>query len=188
MGVGRTKSTKSTAMKYRPMDSCRSLAKGTKPLAEAATVQHVLVMMLVHVCRKIMYGADISVRVGIYVLGTLIVSVIGDFTAENSTSFFAQADNFLNRIFVRVGWGWTLLMVSTFVGLTSYTTSCGNRDVIRNQGLRMLIGTLVWFLYTSAFAIIEHRSGICSVTKYLTKTACASKGYRWRGFDISGNF
>ena len=173
-------------MKYRPLDTCRSLAKGTKPLAEAATIQHVLVMMVVHVARKILYGSDISIRVGIYVLGTLIVAVIGDFTAENSTSYFAQGDNFLNRIFVRVGWGWTLFLVSTFVGLTSYTTSCGKKDVIRNQALRMLIGTLVWFCYTTLFVIVEYKSGICSVTKYLDKASCASKGYRWRGFDISG--
>jgi len=174
-------------MKYRPLDTCRSLAKGTKPLAEAATIQHVLVMMVVHVARKILYGSDISIRVGIYVLGTLIVAVIGDFTAENSTSYFAQGDNFLNRIFVRVGWGWTLFLVSTFVGLTSYTTSCGKKDVIRNQALRMLIGTLVWFCYTTLFVIVEYKSGICSVTKYLDKASCASKGYRWRGFDISGH-
>ena len=49
-------------------------------------------------------------------------------------------------------------------------------------------GTLVWFCCTTLFEIIEHRSGICSVTKYLSKGSCAAKGFRWRGFDISGTF
>ena len=46
----------------------------------------------------------------------------------------------------------------------------------------------MWFCCTTLFEIIEHRSGICSVTKYLSKGSCAAKGFRWRGFDISGTF
>ena len=72
------------------------------------------------------------------------------------------------------------------MAVTSFTTSCGNRDVVRNQVLRLAMGTLVWFTFTSIFEIIEYRSGICSVTKYLSKQKCAAKGYRWKGFDISG--
>ena len=36
---------------------------GTRPLAEAATVSHVLGMMVVHLSRKIIYGVDISHKV-----------------------------------------------------------------------------------------------------------------------------
>merc|ERR1719189_745502 len=144
-------------------------------------------MMVVQFCRRILYGADISVRVGVYIIGTTILSVIGDFSKENSTSFFANPDNFLNYYFVKLGWGWTLTLVSIFVGLTSFTTSCGNKDVMRNQGMRMAVGTMVWFTFTTIFEIIEYRSGLCSVTKYLTKAKCAAKGYRWIGFDISGH-
>ena len=179
---------KSTAMKYRPIDTARSLAKGTKPLAEAASIQHVLIMMIVHVARKIIYGADISTRIGAYIMGTLVLSVIGDFGTEGSKSYFAKADNFFNLFFVKWGWGWTITFVGLFVAVTSFTTSCGNRDVVRNQVLRLAMGTLVWFTFTSLFESIEHRSGICSVTKYLSKVKCASKGYRWKGFDISGMY
>ena len=168
--------------------TARSIAKGTKPLAEAPTVLNVIYMMVVQFCRRILYGADISVRVGVYIIGTTILSVIGDFSKENSTSFFANPDNFLNYYFVKLGWGWTLTLVSIFVGLTSFTTSCGNKDVMRNQGMRMAVGTIVWFTFTTIFEIIEYRSGLCSVTKYLTKAKCAAKGYRWIGFDISGKF
>lgn len=167
--------------------TARSIAKGTKPLAEAPTVLNVIYMMVVQFCRRILYGADISVRVGVYIIGTTILSVIGDFSKENSTSFFANPDNFLNYYFVKLGWGWTLTLVSIFVGLTSFTTSCGNKDVMRNQGMRMAVGTMVWFTFTTIFEIIEYRSGLCSVTKYLTKAKCAAKGYRWIGFDISGH-
>ena len=78
---------KSAAMKYRPVDTSRSLAKGTKPLADAASVQHVLIMMVVAVARKIIYGADISSRIGAYIMGTLILSIIGDFGTEGTKSY-----------------------------------------------------------------------------------------------------
>ncbi len=190
MALIKRSNTKSTAMKYRPIDtnSARSMAKGTKPLAEAATIQHVLLMMVVHLCRKIMYGIDISMRVGLYMLGTLVISVIGDFSTENSTSYFAQQNNSLNIYFVKWGWGWTLIFVGLFVGLTSFTTSCGSKSVLKNQAFRLIVATCVWFVWTSFFEVIEHRSGICSVTKYLAKKNCLAKGYKWRGFDISGNF
>ena len=138
-------------------------------------------------------------------------SIIGDFlTKENSKFYMARPDNLFNVLFVKWSWGWTLTFVSLFVGLTSFTTSCGRKDVIKNQGIRLVIGklniilisflknviflenfffkgTLVWYCCTTLFEIIEHRSGICSVTKYLSKGSCVEKGFRWRGFDISGN-
>lgn len=189
--AAKSTSSKSTAMKYKPKvseNSARSIAKGTKPLAEAASIQQVLVMMVVHVCRKIMYTIDVSHKVGLYMFGTLIISIIGDFlTKENSKFYMARPDNLFNVLFVKWSWGWTLTFVSLFVGLTSFTTSCGRKDIIKNQGIRLVIGTLVWFCCTTLFEIIEHRSGICSVTKYLSKGSCAAKGFRWRGFDISGH-
>lgn len=186
--TAKTRPSRSSLYKFRPTDAARSLAKGTKPLAEAASVQLVLIMMVVHVCRKIIYGIDVSHKVGLYLIGTLIISVIGDFlTVENSTFYMAQADNFFNLVFVKWGWGWTLIFVSLFVGLTSYVTSCGKREVLWNQAVRLVIATAVWYIFTNLFAYVEYRSGLCSVTKYLTKSKCIAKGYRWRGFDISGN-
>ena len=59
-----------------PENTARSIAKGTKPLAEAASIQQVLVMMVVHVCRKIMYTIDVSHKVGLYMFGTLIIRLV----------------------------------------------------------------------------------------------------------------
>ena len=75
--------------------------EGTKPLAEAASIQHILMMMIVHLSRKILYGVDISHRVGMYIVGTLILSVISDFSNE-SKSYLSRKDNMLNIYFVKV--------------------------------------------------------------------------------------
>ena len=52
----------------------------------------------------------------------------------------ARPDNLFNVLFVKWSWGWTLTFVSLFVGLTSFTTSCGRKDIIKNQGIRLVIG------------------------------------------------
>ncbi len=52
------------AMKYRPsVETSRAASTGTRPVAEAASVAHILGMMVVHVARKILYGVDISQKV-----------------------------------------------------------------------------------------------------------------------------
>ena len=39
----------------------------------------VILMMVVHLCRKVLYGLDVSYRVCIYVLGILMISVVSDY-------------------------------------------------------------------------------------------------------------
>ncbi len=180
-------SQRSSAMKYRPTDTARSLAKGTKPLAEAASIQQVLVMMVVGFCRKILYGVETSHKVGLYIVGTLILSVIGDFGAKGSPSYMARPDNVFNVYFVKFGWGWTVSFVGIFVLITSYTTSCGRRDILKNQVIRLVLATFVWWSFTGLLEVIEQRTGICSATKYHMKSSCIERGFRWKGFDISGH-
>lgn len=177
-----------TGMKFRPpVEINRQNSTGTKPLAEAATVPHILGMMVVHVARKILYGFETSHKIGLYVIGTLILSVLGDFSSHSSRNYFAQQDNFFNIYFVKCGWGWTILVTGLFVVATSFTYSCGNVNVIKNQMIRLVIATAVWYGLTGLFFIIEENSGICNVTKFLNKEECLSGGYRWKGFDISGH-
>ena len=39
----------------------------------------VILMMFVHLCRKVMYGLDVSYRICVYILGTLMISVVSDY-------------------------------------------------------------------------------------------------------------
>ena len=36
-------------------------------------------MMFVHLCRKVVYGLDVSYRICAYILGTLMISVVSDY-------------------------------------------------------------------------------------------------------------
>ena len=57
-------------------------------------------------------------QVGVYIIGTLVLSVVSDFTSK-STHYMARPDNLLNLYFVKFSWGWTLLFTSAFVFVTS---------------------------------------------------------------------
>lgn len=141
----------------------------------------VIVMMFVHVCRKIIYGLDVSYRICIYVLGTLLISVVSDYkTSAASRSYFADSENILNQWFVKLGWFWTCSILGSFIYLTSSTFSCGRPDVVRKSLFRFVnsiccilkiilfrlaIATFVWFSLTSFFELIEYKTGLCDMTK-----------------------
>lgn len=54
----------------------RNEAKGTKPTCEAASVKDVLVMAVLHVCKKAIFF-DVRLKVGLYLLALFVVSLIG---------------------------------------------------------------------------------------------------------------
>jgi len=179
----------SVALKFRPArETPKEATRGKLPCAEAASVQQVILMMVVHLCRKVMYGIDVSYRVCAYVLGTMMLSVVGDYkSGAASRSFLANKDNLLNQWGVKLGWGWTLLLVGSFAYLTSVTTSCGRAGVVRNQAVRLGLATAAWLGITSFFAAVEAKSGMCDITKFHRKESCIAHGHNWKGFDISGH-
>ena len=96
-------------------------------------------MMFVHVCRKIIYGLDVSYRICIYVLGTLLISVVSDYkTSAASRSYFADSENVLNQWFVKLGWFWTCSVLGSFIYLTSSAFSCGRPEVVRKSLFRFV--------------------------------------------------
>ena len=174
-------------MKFRPpIEAGRASYTGTKPLAEPASVQQILVMMIVHLSRKVMYTLEIAHRVGLYIFGTFILSVISDIWGE-SKSYLSRKDNFVNQYFAKYCWPWTMLVLGAFVFVSIYTTSCGRKPVIKSTLLRLVIATSTWYGFTGLFLLIEDSSGVCNATKFLNKTQCKDAGYDWKGLDISGH-
>lgn len=67
----------------------RNEAKGTKPTCEAASVKDVLVMALLHLCKKAIFY-DVRLKVGLYMLSLFIISLIGgELTLTDVTSGIA---------------------------------------------------------------------------------------------------
>lgn len=54
----------------------RNEAKGTKPTCEAASVKDVLVMAVLHMCKKAIFF-DVRLKVGLYLASLFVISLIG---------------------------------------------------------------------------------------------------------------
>uniref|UniRef100_A0A2M4BMV7 Putative inositol phospholipid synthesis protein scs3p n=1 Tax=Anopheles marajoara TaxID=58244 RepID=A0A2M4BMV7_9DIPT len=166
--------------------TARSEAKGTRPTATPTSIKEVLTMMVLHVCKKIIFF-DTGLKVALYLGSLFLVSLIGDFLPYPKT-YLARTDNLFNVYFVKLGWAWTMLFTFPYLAMTSVTLCCGdNQRLLRNHLPRLGIATVFWFVWTKLFNIIESSYGRCSVRGFDSKTPCLKAGHFWNGFDISGH-
>nr|CAG4649424.1 EOG090X07YX [Scapholeberis mucronata]SVE93681.1 EOG090X07YX [Scapholeberis mucronata] len=177
----------SNALNFRPpIEIRKNEKKGNKPLPDPTSVRQVLLLMIVHVCRKVLF-VDPNIKVGIYILLVFFGSILGD-VLPIPPSYFSRKDNLFNIYFVKLSWGWTMMSVGAFVYMTSSVYSCGDRSRIQRHMLRLLIATSMWFIWTKLFVTIEESYGYCS--KAITRSGrkqCLSKGHTWSSFSISGH-
>ncbi len=102
-------------------------------------------------------------------------------------TYFASKHNFFNRWFVKLAWGWTVTLVSSFVYLTAHTYCCGQMDLIKRHLSRLGVATVWWYFWTSLFNIVENATGFCSVSGNDNKRTCLEANGHWSGFDVSGH-
>ncbi|KAE8738420.1 hypothetical protein FOCC_FOCC016110 [Frankliniella occidentalis] len=179
--------TASSKLNYRPMnqENSKQDTKGTKPVPEQSSIGNVLLMMVLHICRKIVF-VDTIKRVAVYCSCLFLVSLIGD-VAPIPRSYFSRSDNLLNQCFVKFGWGWTMIVTFPFLILTSYTICCGKRDKVLKHLVRLGVATGSWLFWTKLFDYIEVNFGKCSIKGDFSKQSCLSQGQYWYSFHISGH-
>lgn len=188
MATKRKPINNSTNMNFRPagFDPQRNETKGTRPASQPTSIREVLLMMLLHLCKKIIFF-DVKLKVALYLGSLFLVSLIGDFSPYPKT-YFARSDNIFNVYFVKWGWAWTLVLSVPYMVLTSCILCCGNREkLIKEHVPRIVIATFFWFGWTKTFNVIETLYGRCNKKDYDTKIACLKGGAFWNGFDISGH-
>ena len=161
-------------------------SKGTKPTREESSIPEVFVLMIVHICKKILFF-DTNLKIAVYLGALFLLSIVADVLTFPKT-YFSRSDNIFNQYFVKIGWFWTLFMTVPYVLLTSYTTCCGKRRTIATAHLsRLIVATVFWYLWTTVFNMIETSYGRCNTKLYDNKIACLKNGHFWNGFDISGH-
>ena len=158
---------------------------GKKPLPEPIHVGHFIMMVVIKLCRTVLL-VDTSVKVGVYLTGVLVCSVICDLFAF-PRSYFSNKGNVLNQFFVKLGWGWTLSLLLTYIFLTSSVYCCGNWSYIRRHLLRLAVGTFWWYVCTTIFVHVESIVGVCTLTSIKDKVGCMKAGKSWLDFSISGH-
>ncbi|XP_072553008.1 acyl-coenzyme A diphosphatase FITM2 [Salminus brasiliensis] len=109
-------------------------------------------------------------------------------------TYFSSSRNILNLYFVKLSWGWNLVLLLPFLFLSnSY-----NRNLIfvLKRLTSLVVATAIWYSCTETFYYIEDIKGNCyeesdSVRvdrgEFGTKTECRKAGFVWDGFDISGH-
>lgn len=160
--------------------------KGTKPTREESSIKEILILMIVHLCKKILFF-DTNLKIAVYLGALFLLSIIAD-VLTFPKSYFSRSDNIINQYFVKIGWFWTLFMTVPYVLLTSYTTCCGKRRLIVTAHLtRLAVATAFWYIWVSVFNAIETNYGRCNVKTYDNKRSCLQQGHFWNGFDLSGH-
>ncbi|XP_019720685.1 acyl-coenzyme A diphosphatase FITM2 [Hippocampus comes] len=127
----------------------------------------------------------------------LVISVVGSILKELQfvpQTYFSSRRNFLNVYFVKVSWGWTLLLLTPFV-LLSNTAFSRNAVFLGKRLLSVAVATAVWYACTTTFFYIEGVTGSCFQTdsmdvktdRFASIAECKHAGFYWHGFDISGH-
>ncbi|XP_041859746.1 acyl-coenzyme A diphosphatase FITM2 [Melanotaenia boesemani] len=127
----------------------------------------------------------------------LIISGVGSILKELELvpqTYFSSSRNFLNVFFVKLSWGWTLLLLTPFLLLSNSSFSSSVSFLSRRLS-SLAVATLIWYVCTETFFYIEDATGSCyenstfSVmkTEFVSKATCRQAGFHWHGFDISGH-
>lgn len=157
-----------------------------KPLPDPPSVFHVIILVILHVCKKVVFFS-VHVRILAYLTLLFALSSIADVLPMPKMPFIG-VNSFLNLYFVKLGWFWTLFVSVPFVFMTSYTYCCGRKSMVVKHMIRLLIATVFWYVWVNFFVYIEGMYGICSKKPDMkTKSACVGSNSKWTGFDLSGH-
>ncbi|XP_014909375.1 acyl-coenzyme A diphosphatase FITM2 [Poecilia latipinna] len=125
----------------------------------------------------------------------LLISLLGSILKELDLvpqSYFSSSKNFVNLYFVKVSWGWTLLLLTPFLLFSSSANQ--SLSALLKRLLALAVATAVWYVCTGTFLYIEDVTGSCFesqtahiANKLTSKAACRGAGFHWQGHDISGH-
>lgn len=113
---------------------------------------------------------------------------------KHFSSLLSKLPSFFFRYFVKVSWGWTLLLLTPFILLSNYSFS-RSVSFLGRRLLSLVVATVIWYIVTRTFFYIEDASGSCfqlttkDVVKkdFTSKVTCRHAGFHWFGYDISGH-
>ncbi|KAM4571398.1 acyl-coenzyme A diphosphatase FITM2-like [Fundulus diaphanus] len=128
----------------------------------------------------------------LFLLISIVGSILGYLELVPQT-YFSSSKNFVNVYFVKLSWGWTLLLLTPFLLISSYFSSSASY-LIRCL-LSLVVATFIWYVCTKAFLFIEDLTGTCLESRtslvatkgFTSKATCRQAGFHWQSLDISGH-
>lgn len=152
-------------------------------------LNQILNEMFISVCRSYL-ELPLKSRLLVYVCLVFLGGIIGDFApglANWIIPFKTHKTNFFNVYFVKLGWFWTIVLLTPFVLMASRVIENRSQWVNRADLARLVLATVFWYVSTGLFVHIESQTGICTSKTIQNRHACIRAGHRWHGFDISGH-
>ncbi|KAI6171604.1 hypothetical protein M3Y97_01035800 [Aphelenchoides bicaudatus] len=141
--------------------------------------------VLVQAARKFLFIKP-AYKAIFYVGFIAILSVLA-LNVEMSENYFTQKHNFINVYGTKLGWFWTLLFLTPFIGLTSYLHH-NSAQLTLFHLLRLVVATAFWYACTNSFVVFEQLTGKCLGDAAINRRTCFDNGGKWiPGFDISGH-
>ena len=160
-----------------------------KYLTTDTSLGHVLTMIVLRICRKITIDVPLKFRFLYYFCLIIFGGILSDFAPVFCRAIMpirTSKGNVLNVYFVKIGWGWTLALLSPFILMTSSIIhlqspedqgSGGDKNSKQDKVsqimslcrkmfikdlTRIVICTLVWYFSVNLFVSIESVYGSCS--------------------------
>ena len=126
-------------------------------------------------------------KVAFYWVVVVAGSFIHDFLPLPQ-SYLSNKRNIFNVYFVKIAWGWTLLLLIPFISFTSSLyTSLNPFAILKYLGRMVAVATCGWYIWVNLFVYIEELTGFCEEETLISKRSCYQEGFYWNGFDISGH-
>lgn len=117
--------------------------------------------------------------------------VIGSFSYDFfplPQSYFSNSKNIFNTVFVKRGWGWTVVFLLGYIICITIKQKINNISIFIRQISRLVVYTIEWYIFTELFEYIHKMTGKCLGSNTTNNiAACVKEGFIWNGFDISGH-
>jgi hypothetical protein len=111
-------------------------------LPNNSTLSNFFYMIVLFVLKKFVFTPT-HVKIGVYFVALLLCSLLKDFQQVPIT-YFSSKTNVFNVYFVKLAWGWTLVLMVPFVFMTSSVYTGGNPLSIRKHLSRIVVATFLW--------------------------------------------
>ncbi|XP_063678636.1 acyl-coenzyme A diphosphatase FITM2-like [Bolinopsis microptera] len=124
-----------------------------------------------------------------YIFFTTVGSFIARAVQFGKLPYFSDKTNFLNQVFVKQCWAWTLLLITLITLLRVILDKLPLRKVYIVT-LRLMFGTLFWYSMTTIIDGLKDNMGKCTEGEgeYNTRLLCVTEGGSWKYvMDISGH-
>ena len=162
---GRTNRSMSTSRSsFRRSSRSASTRRMSKSLELPSSLSSDIFRIVHHLvlvfCRRVVFAPP-KWKIGVFYALILLGPFLKDVQLIPNTFAFALKINMFNKYISQLGWTCSIVLLMPFVYLTSLIYARGHYGLISRHLIRLVIGTIIWYLLTTIFTRIEALTSMC---------------------------